>query len=108
MSAVAEPVDTPIAVRAGSLLDVERGHVLAQRVVLIRGKRIEAVQGPDDPVPEGARWIDLSDHTVLPGLIDCHTHLVGEIESAVPGPLLRSTAQEAYAGVRNARDTLLA
>ena len=97
------------AIRAGRLVDVEQGQVLRDRLVLIRGDRIEAVHPGSARPPAGARLIDLTRHTVVPGLIDCHTHLVGSILSAnAAAPLESTAAEDAFAGVRNARATLLA
>jgi imidazolonepropionase-like amidohydrolase len=62
------------AVRAGRLVDPETGKALANQVVLVDGEKIVAV-GKDVVVPPAARVIDLSDLTVLPGLVDAHTHL---------------------------------
>ena len=98
-----------VAIRAGRLVDVESGEVRRDQVVLIRGDRVMAVQAAGAKIPAGAKIIDLSRATVLPGLIDCHTHLIGDAQSAdVLLPLERSEAQEAFSGVRNARATLLA
>ena len=93
-------------IRAGWLVDVVAGEVVRDRVVGVRGDRIESV-GDDDGAPVE---LDLSDHTVLPGLIDCHAHLIGEIEDGHGYAALvqRTGAQEALTGVRNARDTVLA
>ena len=70
------PAPGVIAVRAGRLFDSEAGVMLARQVVLLQGDRIAAV-GPEAQVkiPAGAQVIDLSRATVLPGLIDAHTHM---------------------------------
>lgn len=96
-------------VRAGRLVDTRAGEVLAEQVIAVRGERIDSV-GPDDGrYPDGARVVDLSGYTVAPGLIDCHAHLIGDPESGEYATLLmRTGAQEALSGVRNARDTLVA
>src|SRR5919201_186457 len=99
--------DGLVALRAGRLVDVVAGEVLADRVVLLRGERVVAVGGAELAAP-AARQLDLSGYTVLPGLIDCHTHLVGEVESAGLPAIGRSGAQEALAGVRNAGATVRA
>jgi imidazolonepropionase-like amidohydrolase len=97
------------AIRAGRLVDVERGEVRRDQLILVRGERIEAIQPGTTRPPRGARLIDLSRYTVLPGLIDCHAHMIGDLTDAdALLPLQRSGAQEAFSGVRNARSTLLA
>jgi imidazolonepropionase-like amidohydrolase len=100
---------TLTAIRAGRLVDVDRGEVRRDQLILIRGDRIETLLPGSAKLPADARLIDLSRYTVLPGLIDCHSHLIGDATSAdVLQPLERSEAQEAFSGVRNARATLLA
>jgi imidazolonepropionase-like amidohydrolase len=95
-------------VRAGRLVDVLDGKVLERQVIEIEDDRIASIGVDDGSSPEGARVIDLSDSTVLPGFIDCHAHLIGELESGHGYANLvgRSAAQEAYTGVANARDTI--
>src|SRR4029077_16070934 len=64
-------------VRAGKLFDVRSGKMLINQVIVIRGDRIERVAASDNvTVPVGAVVVDLSHSTVLPGLIDCHTHIM--------------------------------
>jgi imidazolonepropionase-like amidohydrolase len=88
------------------LVEVVAGEVLTDQLLIARGERIESV-GPYD---DGPVDVDLSNHTVLPGLIDCHAHLIGEVESGHGYAALvqRTGAQEALSGVRNARDTITA
>jgi imidazolonepropionase-like amidohydrolase len=71
----AQPAQT-VAIRAGRLFDSKNGQMLTRQVVILQGDRITEV-GPDPQVkiPAGAQVIDLSRATVLPGLIDAHTHM---------------------------------
>jgi imidazolonepropionase-like amidohydrolase len=62
-----------IAVRAGTLVDPETGSSARNQIILVEGERITAV-GADVAIPPGAQVIDLSNLTVLPGLVDAHTH----------------------------------
>ena len=64
-----------ILIKAGKLIDVRAGKVLTNQNILVEGDHIAQV-GPDIAAPAGARVIDLSHSTVLPGLIDNHTHVL--------------------------------
>jgi len=73
------PAPRSIAVRAGRLFDSKTGQMLTKQVVLITGDRIAEV-GPASQVkiPAGSEVIDFSQATVLPGLIDAHTHMFNQ------------------------------
>ncbi len=69
----------PTVIKAGRLLDVRSGKVLTDQAILVEGERISKV-GPSTEIlkvaPQDATIVDLSTSTVLPGLIDCHTHVL--------------------------------
>lgn len=96
-------------IRAGRLVDVAGERVLDAQAVTIERDRVVAV-GPDDGSAQGDRVIDLSGHTVMPGLMDMHAHMIGNVEGneTYAALVVRSPAQEALTGVRNARDTVMA
>jgi imidazolonepropionase-like amidohydrolase len=95
-------------IRAGRLIDPDSGSVLTDQKIMIVGNKITAV-GKELQIPADAKWIDLSDKTVLPGLIDCHTHVAdGNSLDGEPFNALKKTAsQVALESVPNARKTLL-
>jgi imidazolonepropionase-like amidohydrolase len=71
------PADQSIAIRAGRMFDSRSGTMLTNQVILIRGDKIADV-GPNLAIPAGARVIDLSNATVMPGMIDAHVHVVSD------------------------------
>jgi imidazolonepropionase-like amidohydrolase len=91
------------AIRAGKLIDPDSGTVLSGQTILIRDGKIDAV-GNNVTIPPNATIIDLGKLTVLPGLIDCHTHLA---DGADGDEWFKDTAaQIALESVPNARVTL--
>ena len=68
------PKDQVVAIRAGKLFDSRAGTMLTNQIVLVRGDRITDV-GAGLAIPNGAAVIDLSNATVMPGMIDPHVHL---------------------------------
>jgi imidazolonepropionase-like amidohydrolase len=96
-----------LVVEAGRFVDVEAGVVLDDRRIVVEGERVSAVLAPGEQLPPGCEVLDLTDCTVLPGMIDLHTHLVGPTEDGDLAAVLdRSPASEALLGVVNARATL--
>jgi imidazolonepropionase-like amidohydrolase len=99
--------------KAGRLLDVRKGAYIENAGVWIERGRIKEV-GPvgqiEDRAPKDAMVIDLGRATVLPGLIDCHTHLLARFANSPDGYLLglatKSEAFRALEGAANARATL--
>ena len=94
---VAMPADTQATyVRAGKLLDVRTGKILADQVIVVRGDKIDRVASASEiQIPADAKVIDLSRATVLPGLIDAHTHifLTGEDNGRYDEQLLKESWQ---------------
>ena len=105
------PTAAPVhvtAIKAGRLIDVDAGKALSNQIMLIRDNRFTAV-GEAVEIPPGATVIDLSNMTVLPGLIDCHTHLADGARDPSGDPLTylkRTAAEVALESVPNARLTL--
>src|ERR1700720_1653864 len=118
-----QPTPPPILVKASRLLDPRTGNVLAPAAALIEGDKIKQVGSPSQiSAPNGVRIIDLGSATLLPGLIDSHTHLLvdpvlpAEVERArryngsfVPGLLLaivESPSKRVLLGAQMAREDL--
>ena len=96
------------AIRAGRLIVGTGAPPIENAVVVVEGDAIKAA-GPvrDVPIPPGARVIDLSRYTVLPGLMDMHDHITGEPGDGGDSAVLKETAgHAAIYGVLNARKTL--
>jgi imidazolonepropionase-like amidohydrolase len=108
-SAPAGAQQAMLYLRAGGLLDVERGRLLRDQAVVIEGDRIVRL-GPasDIAVPAGAELVDLSEDYVLPGLIDAHVHLLNDADEAGFRRLANSVPRATIKGVKNARLLLLA
>ena len=89
------------------LLDTRQRRVVSGKAVVVEEGRIQAVVASSQ-VPANATVINLPNHTLLPGLIDCHTHLVGQIDNGQGYAQLvtRSGAQEVLEGVRHAAEML--
>jgi imidazolonepropionase-like amidohydrolase len=105
---VTKPAPTPVYIRAGRLFDATSNSVRENVVIAVLGDRIQNV-GPASAstIPEGATVIDLSRATVLPGLIDCHTHLGERADRYDEIYRFKDTPfQSAFAAVVNARKTL--
>jgi len=109
-----QPGTSPvIAIKAGKLVDPEKGTAAANQIILVRGRKIEAV-GANVQIPAEAQLIDLSKSSVMPGMFDAHTHMCMTVKKDRDAgnyyitTLLDPTPYRAIEGVANARDMLLA
>jgi imidazolonepropionase-like amidohydrolase len=112
VSAQQSPPPRIIAVRASRMLDVKSGSVVPNAVVLIQDDKITAA-GTSLKIPAGTDVVDLGNATLLPGVIDCHTHLMARMSDDDPqgyglSLLTKSQAFRALEGAADARVTLLA
>ena len=97
----AQPPLEKIALTQAKLLDVRTGTVTSNAVVVVQSGRILSI-GAGPPLPADARVIDLSGLTLLPGLVDCHAHILGNPRDQSPTAALRmSSPMAALWGVRN-------
>jgi imidazolonepropionase-like amidohydrolase len=103
-SPTASPTPTPIAIKAGRLLDVKTGKIATNVYISIEDHRIKSI-GSD--APTGVRVIDLSNAFVMPGMIDCHAHILGDLTDRSPGSGLRmSSAKKTLWGMKNLKEWL--
>lgn len=107
VSGLAQTAPQTTVIHAGRLLDVKTGRVLTNQQIVIEGDKIVSV-GSITAAPVGAQVIDLSNLTVLPGMIDAHTHLTYENTKLGYEALGVSVPREALTGAKNARLTLMA
>ena len=82
----------PIAIKAGRLLDVKTGNVTTNQFIIVEGDRITRI---DSTAPDGMPIIDLSNQTVMPGLVDCHAHVLGNPKDLSPSASLRMSSPQA-------------
>jgi imidazolonepropionase-like amidohydrolase len=99
-----------ILIKTSTLVDVRTGGLLTDQAILIDGNKIAEV-GPSSRVSQRggdtARVVDLTGLTVLPGLIDCHAHVLGNLKDlSASGPLRMSSPQGALWGVHNLQNWL--
>ncbi|MGI9200173.1 MAG: amidohydrolase family protein [Woeseiaceae bacterium] len=100
--------DEAIYLKAGQLFDSRSGKVTSNAVITIVDDKIVDVGNSSTSIPEGASVIDLSDSFVMPGLMDMHTHVVGNLDPFFFSGYFQSPHRRTIGGVVNAEKTLLA
>jgi len=98
----------PIYIKAGELFDSRSGKVSGGAVIVVDGEKITAVGGSGMAIPTDAEVIDLSDSFVLPGVMDMHTHVIGNLDTYFFAGYFQSPHRATIGGVVNAEKTLLA
>ena len=100
--------DQATVIKAGSLFDSKSGRVTRNAVIVVEDERIVAVGGAGLTVPQDAEIIDLSDSFVMPGVMDMHTHVVGNVDRYFFAGYFQSPHRATIGGVVNAEKTLMA
>lgn len=108
-----ETAETPSTlIEAGRLIDTVTGRVKVNQMIWVEGETIKAIGSPIQmqswDVPANAKRIDLSNHTVMPGMMDSHVHLIGNANLHGYNSLRESTPSAAIYGTVNAKKTLMA
>lgn len=98
----------PTYIKAGSLFDSRSGRVTRDAVIVVEEDRIAAVGDARTEIPADAEVIDLSGSFVLPGVMDMHTHVVGNLDNYFFAGYFQSPHRATIGGVVNAERTLLA
>jgi imidazolonepropionase-like amidohydrolase len=103
----AQTAPSDFVIRAGHVLDVKSGRLLADQAIVIDGDKIVSI-GPASAAlaPAGATTIDLPNSTLLPGLIDSHVHLTGDLKNSGYRSLGISLPRATLTGAHNAKITL--
>jgi imidazolonepropionase-like amidohydrolase len=102
----AETAPPRVVIRAGRVLDVKTGNLLTNQAIVIEGDKIVSLGPASSAKVTGATVIDLPNATVLPGLIDAHTHLTANPNAFGYEGLGISVPREALIGAHNAKTTL--
>jgi imidazolonepropionase-like amidohydrolase len=93
------PTPAAVAIKAGRLLDVKTGKIANNVFILIENHRIKSIASA---APAGVHVIDLSGAFVMPGMVDCHAHILGDLSDQSPGASFRmSSAKKTLWGMKN-------